>query len=105
MVATPAGYPWSSHTYNRLVQHDFRITAHFAHLSLGANAATPKVGFLAICANTLDEIRITDLRLHTQQQRIGASEKYRRQIELLTGRIVEVRPSGHPNFAYTRLDK
>ncbi len=105
MVETPAGYPWSSHGHNALEQHDPKIKAHPAYLLLGENSETRKAAYRALFANALDETEVTDLRLHTQQQRIWASDKFRRQIAALTGRIVDVRPRGRPKSTTNILDK
>jgi len=101
MVALPADYRWSSHSHNALDGGNPRVSAHRAYLDLGQSAHDRRQAYCALFTGTLDETEIADLRAHTQQQRVWASEKFRKQIEVLAHRAAGVRPRGRPRSEAT----
>ena len=66
-----------------------------AYLSLGADDVTRLDAYRRLFAS-VDADGINALRLHTQQQKPWGSERFRRQIEALAQRSVEVRTRGRP---------
>ena len=96
MTTDPADYPWSSHGHNAMGQHRPLITAHPEYMRLASTSSARQTAYRALVLESLDEQQITDLRLHTQQQRAWGSERFREQIEALTHRAAGARPRGRP---------
>ena len=97
IVTSPREYRWSSHARNAHGTHEPRITPHAAYLSLGADDLTRLDAHRRLFAST-DAHDIDALPLHTQQQKPWGSEQFRRQIEALAQRSMEVRPRGRPRY-------
>ena len=95
IVTSPWEYRWSGHARNAHGTHEPRITPHAAYLSLGADDATRLDAYRRLFTE-IDTHDIDALRLHTQQQKPWGNERFRRQIEALAQRSVEVRPRGRP---------
>ncbi len=96
MVAIPAEYRWSSHARNAAGAHEPRITPHAAYLALGPTAADRASAYRQLFAETVSDAELTDLRAHTQQQKAWGSDRFREQIEALTGRAATLKPRGWP---------
>lgn len=96
MVATPADYRWSSHVHNAVREHDPRVAAHGAYIALGRTADERRSAYRTLFDEALNVADIDALRLHTRQQRVWASDRFRRQVEELTQRAAGVRPRGRP---------
>ena len=95
-VAQPRDYRWSSYACNAFGHHEARITPHPAWLGLGPTAGARREAYVALVAAGIPTELAHDLALHTTQQKPWGSERFRREIEALTGRAVEVRPRGRP---------
>jgi len=102
MVATAREYRWSSHACNALGQHESRISPHPAYLALGADNAARRVAYQTLVAQGLHENHANAIALHTRQQKPWGSDRFRREIEALTGRAVDVRPRGRPHTVGTK---
>jgi putative transposase len=96
MVARPADYPWSSYACNAEGKHEARIQPHRAWLDLGPDDASRRAAYRELVLLGVSEEEANDLALHTRQQKPWGGERFRREIESLTGRAVEVRPRGRP---------
>jgi putative transposase len=96
MVMQPGEYRWSSYACNAQGRHDARITPHAAYRSLGPTEDDRQAAHAALVASGIDIEQAHDLAVHTHQQKPWGSELFRRQIEALTGRAVEVKPRGRP---------
>ena len=68
-------------------------------LELGRSAQDRRQAYRALFNGALDNTEISDPRAHTQQQRVWASEKFRKEIEALAHRTAGVRPRGRPRSA------
>jgi putative transposase len=99
MVVRPDDYPWSSHARNAYGSHDPCITPHPAYQGLGGSDGERQVAYQQLIAEAIDPRETADLRLHTQQQRVWATDRFRAQIEALTQRAAGVRPRGRPRSA------
>ena len=96
MCTAPGEYAWSSYHANALGQHEPRLRPHPAFSALGATDEARRLAYrVLVAAGIPDELRDT-LTLHTRHQKPWGSDRFRRQIELLTGRSLEVRPAGRP---------
>ncbi len=96
MVDSPAAYRWSSHGRNASGEDDPRITPHPAYTALGVTAPERERAYRALFAETVSASEMTDLRMHTQQQKAWGSERFRLQIEALTHRAAGISPRGRP---------
>lgn len=96
MTADPADYRWSSHSHNAIGRNHPLIAPHPEYLRLGSTPAARQTAYRALFREHLDEQQLTDLRLHTQQQRAWGSDRFRQHIEALTQRAAGVRPRGRP---------
>jgi len=95
MVATPADYSWSSHACNAHGALDPLVTPHAAYLALASEECARRETYRRLFAGP-DKDDIDGLRLHTQQQKPWGSERFRKEIELLAKRRLDVRPRGRP---------
>jgi putative transposase len=97
MTDDPSRYPWSSYHHNALGQLAPLITPHEQCTLLASTPVTRQVAYRALVHEYMEEKRLDDLRLHTQQQRAWGSQRFQQQIEALTQRAVGVRPRGRPS--------
>jgi len=105
MTTAPAGYPWSSYAYNAWGKHHPLLTSHQEYLNLGADSAARQSAYRDLIGENLDEPQLTELRQHTQQQRVWGTDRFRQQIEALTQRAAGVRPRGRPRKPADTLEK
>jgi putative transposase len=96
IVATAREYRWSNHGHNACGEHDPRLHPHPAYASLGATAAERRQAYQRLFDDALAENEVSELRLATNQQKTWGSERFRRQIEALASRELQVRPRGRP---------
>lgn len=96
MVETPSAYRWSSHARNASGAHEPRITPHPVYRALGLTAPDRELAYRGLFVEAVSNADITDLRIHTQQQKAWGSERFRQQIEALTERAARIRPRGRP---------
>jgi len=96
MVQSPCHHPWSSYHANAHGRSEARIRPHAAWSALGATDDARRYAYRELVASGISDEERTSLSLHTQQQKPWGSERFRRQIEALTGRALEVRAAGRP---------
>jgi putative transposase len=101
MVAEPGEYPWTSYHANALGQPNLLLTPHDAYQALGEGNPARLAAYRAWVTDTVDQAEWNELRRHTQQQRAWGSDRFRQQIEALTGRAAGVLPRGRPRNAPT----
>ena len=96
MCSAPDEYPWSSYHANALGRHEPRLRPHASWAALGTTDETRRASYRElIAAGISDELRDA-LALHTSQQKPWGSDRFRKEIEALTGRTLEVRSAGRP---------
>lgn len=98
MAATALDYRWSSHGHNAHGIPDPRIHPHPTYHALGASPAERLIAYQHLFDDRLPDSDADALRLATNQQKIWGSERFRRQIEALTERELDVRPRGRPRL-------
>lgn len=96
MVGVPGDYPWSSYHANCGRQPDARLAPHAAYLALGNTPDIRHRAYEALVAEGIPDTDTEALRRCTQQQKAWGSERFKREIEALLGRSVEVRTRGRP---------
>lgn len=72
------------------------ITPHPGYLALGHDTDGRQTAYRALIRERLDPTTEEALRAHTQQNKAFGNERFRRQIEALVGRSMEIRPRGRP---------
>lgn len=96
MVAAPADYRWSSYHANALGHREARLRPHPAWVALGTDSDARRRAYHELVASGIPEDQRDALAIHTQQQKPWGSDRFRAQIEALSGRALEVRPVGRP---------
>ena len=96
MVQSPCRYPWSSYHANACGRGEARIRPHAAWRALGDTEDARRHAYRELVALGISDEQRTALSLHTRQQKPWGSERFRQQIEALTGRALTVRPAGRP---------
>ncbi len=101
MCGAPGEHPWSSYHANALGRHDPRLRPHASWTALGTTDETRRTSYRElIAAGISDELRDA-LSLHTRQQKPWGSDRFRKEIEALTGRALQVRSAGRPRMPET----
>jgi len=95
MVESPGDYRWSSHARNAHGAHDPRVSSHPSYAALG-RGEEGMAAYRALFGEVMDGRVMDAIRLHTQQQRAWGSDRFQKQIEVLTNRAASVRPRGRP---------
>ncbi|WP_101926536.1 MULTISPECIES: transposase [Luteimonas] len=96
MCRVPGDYAWSSYHANALGRHEPRLRPHAAWTALGTTDATRQQSYRELVAAGIPDDLRDALALHTRQQKPWGSDRFRKEIEVLTGRALEVRPAGRP---------
>ena len=96
MVADPLHYRWSSIHHNADGATEPRLQAHPAYLQLGASDEARRAAYRQLIESGLSTDDREGLALHTRQQKPWGSDRFKRQIEALLQRSVQVRPRGRP---------
>jgi putative transposase len=96
MVLAPAQYRWSSYTCNALATADPHITPHPCYAALGDRNTTRYAAYRSLFENMIAPTDLAAIRAHTQQQHAWGSDRFRAQVEALTGRAAGTRPRGRP---------
>ncbi len=96
MVPLPGDYRWSSHRCNALGQPDAGVTPHPRYLALGADLDTRLRAYRALFDAAPNHADADALRAHTRQHKAFGNDRFRRSIEALVGRSMEVRSRGRP---------
>jgi putative transposase len=105
MVAQPSDYRWSSYRHNALAIEQPFIAAHKSYLALADTETLRRERYRELVAAQLDACDIDAIRIHTQQQRVYGSDKFRQQIQSLTQRATTIKPRGRPRLSESTAEK
>jgi putative transposase len=94
MVSTPADYRWSSYRANGLGQPSRLWTPHDLYLSLGKSEKDRLPAYQALFHAHLGDVVLNDIRTSTNKGLALGSERFKAQVEVLTGRRVTPRKRG-----------
>ncbi|MDH5649221.1 MAG: transposase [Gammaproteobacteria bacterium] len=86
MVEAPQDYRWSSYHANGLGKSTQLWTPHAVYLNLGADTAERTHAYRALFRGHIDTETLQRVRQATQQGMVLGNERFRREIEQLTGR-------------------
>lgn len=96
MVDSPDEYPWSSYRINALGIESELCTPHERYLALGRSRAERQKSYRAMIQTAVSQTLIDDIRQSTSKGMAMGSEKFKTEIELLTGRRLHNVKPGRP---------
>ena len=96
MVEEPANYPWSSYQINGLGKKSSLCTAHPLYLALGTDSATQQANYRQLFSSHIDGELIDDIRNNTNRGMAIGNERFKQEIEVLTGRKMQLGKRGRP---------
>jgi len=105
IVERPSDYCWSSYHHNALGVVQPFIKPHKSYLALADTDTLRQQAYGALVAERLDTRDIEAIRLHTRQQRVYGSDRFRQQIEALLHRATTVRQRGRPRLSQNETEK
>ncbi len=94
MVESPEEYPWSSFRANGLGQPIKLWTPHTHYLSLGRNVEQRTKAYRSLFAGHLDKDLMNQITTSCNKNLALGNEKFKRDIEALTGRRVTAKKRG-----------
>ncbi|MBO1924370.1 transposase [Thiomicrorhabdus sp. 6S3-12] len=96
MVESPDEYPWSSYRINALGVESDLCTPHERYLALGNSGYERQKSYRDVFQILTSKPLIEDIRQSTNKGMAIGSEKFKTEIELLTGRRVHASKAGRP---------
>jgi len=103
IVLSPGDYPWSSHRINALGKTSDLCTPHSEYMRLGADSKERCDKYRALFEHAIDEREIELIRSATNKGMIMGNDRFRKEIEVLTGRRVNEKKRGRP-VGWRKLD-
>jgi putative transposase len=94
MVSHPAKYPWSSYQKNASGKAIELITPHSCYLSLGNDDAERQHTYQSLFESQISTYTLKEIREATNKGWILGKERFKKQIEIQTGRRVTRLPHG-----------
>ena len=94
MVKHPVEYPWSSYQKNAMGKVIELITPHFCYLSLGNTSINRQFAYQALFENKIPAYTLKEIRAATNKSWVLGDEHFKKQIEMLTGRRVDLLSHG-----------
>lgn len=97
MVEAPSEYKWSSYNANGLGQAITLYQPHPVYCALGKTPSERSVVYRSLFKGQLEMALVNKIRLSTQKGFVLGSDKFKQQVEALTGRRVSsLRPGPKP---------
>jgi putative transposase len=96
MVKDPAEYKWSSYGINALGEQTEFCKPHSLYLSLGEDEQGRQQAYRELFKHEIDGKMIKEIRQMTQQGMALGNERFKREIEKLTGRRMSRLKMGRP---------
>ncbi|BAJ01881.1 transposase [Shewanella violacea] len=97
MVAEPSAYKWSSYQINALGKASTLCTPHQIYLSLASNPTQRQVNYRALFKHHIDTKLITQIRNATNKGMAIGNDKFKIEIEALTGEPMHSKKRGRPS--------
>lgn len=94
IVADPGRYSWSSYQTNGLGVFSTLCTPHPEYLALGADPDERLNNYRLLCTQHIDHEILTELRGNTHKGLAFGTDRFKQQIETLTGRRVTAKKRG-----------
>ncbi|TZF82924.1 transposase [Cognatilysobacter lacus] len=99
MVADASEYPWSSFHANALGRPEARVRPHPSWTALGTSDQERRCAYIALVRAGISDDEQAALNRCTAQQKAWGGERFRKEIEALVGRTVELRTAGRPRVS------
>ena len=97
MVNSPADYRWSSYSANGLGKHINLHTPHEIYCQLGKSVGKRTKAYRDLFQVHIDEVTISDIRKATYKGLALGNDRFKREIEKLTGRrLTELKRGPRP---------
>jgi len=96
MVSEPEAFAWSSYRGNALGRCNPLLTPHAGYIALGSDAIVRRRAYAALVAENLDDRALAEIRDVLRQERALGGERFRAEVESITGRCCRVRPAHRP---------
>lgn len=96
MVGRPSEYLWSSYVANADGENNDLITSHKVYKQLGVNEAERQSVYSQLFRLAIEKSEIDALREATNKGWVLGSDRFREEIERLTGRRSAAKPRGRP---------
>ncbi len=99
MVATPAGYRWSSYGCNGQGSVDLLITPHAAYQQIHPDDKSRLACYRSLVAQGIGDDELAMIRTYAQRQRALGTNKFQQAIESQLGRRAGIGVPGRPRKA------
>ena len=96
MVSDPGEYLWSSYQINALGYTSDLCTPHPEYLRLGNTKGERLEEYRALFVHHVDGELLEDIRVNTNRGMAIGHDRFKMEIELLTGRRVKPKKTGRP---------
>ncbi|MDD2724870.1 MAG: transposase [Methylovulum sp.] len=96
MVGQPSDYAWSSYPVNALGKASGLCTPHAVYLALGQDANGRQAGYRELSRHHVDGALLEDIRLAVNKGMALGSERFKAEIENLSGRRMAAKKMGRP---------
>lgn len=94
MVSDVAEYPWSSYHYNALGEKNSLLTPHQTYQALGRSKTKRQLSYRALFDSQVSNTEIDDIREATNKAWVLGNDRFKEQIEKLSGRQVKPKARG-----------
>jgi len=106
MVEQPSDYVWSSYPINALGKVSELCTPHAVYLALGKDANERQASYRELFKHHVDGKLLEDIRLAVNKGMALGSERFKTEIESLSGRRMTAKKMGRPvGWRKKRADK
>jgi len=96
MIEHPADYAWSSYSINALNKTTELCSPHFLYLALGRDKAERQENYRALFNHHVEETVLDEVRLTVNKGLVLGNERFKAEIESLTGRRMKPKSMGRP---------
>ena len=96
MIVDPGEYRWSSYHVNGLGPKSVLCKPHPVYLALGVNAAERRKNYRALFEQHVVGELLAEIRANTNKGLALGSDRFKNEIEALTGRRVKAKKRGRP---------
>ena len=97
MVTNPGEYRWSSYQINGLGKVSSLCTPHLEYLSLGMEPLERQKNYRALFTHHVDDVLLEEIRTNTNKGMVVGNDRFKEEIEALTGRRVRAKKRGRPS--------
>ncbi|MBU2916548.1 transposase [Psychrosphaera sp. F3M07] len=103
MVEHPKEYPWSSYHHNAMSKKIELLTEHHAYQALGGNKTERKAAYNSLFDNEIPVKTLEEIQSSTDKAWVLGSDKFKAEVEKLTGRRASPLPKGGDRKSKTYL--